>query len=217
MLIKNDNALSSGPLHRGLVVLADGALLSERNAHLKESGEPTLDFRTIPDLVAQALGADVEPSKETSYYFQIGARSAEQFIANISTAWTVQAFPLRAFAAPCQCGKPSVRFTSAIAWAVGNIAGRRVNDHVVCVSNDPALVMPIRFARDQGVDARMAWLAPAGEEVRYFASRNDVPLLLLEAAEGQMLKAPQTFGQTFLRGASSAQIKEPGRSRPRKD
>src|SRR5690606_28266465 len=118
---------------RDLVILADGALLSERNAQLKEAGEPFLDFRTIPSLVADALKEAAPPEKEKCYFFQVGARAAETFIASISTNWTVQSFPLRAFAAACQCGKPSVRFSSAIGWALGNAAGRGTTDLVVCV------------------------------------------------------------------------------------
>ncbi|MCA8952051.1 MAG: hypothetical protein KDE27_21255 [Planctomycetes bacterium] len=214
MQTKHDGHAPTG--RRRLVILADGALLAEMNGQMKERDERFVDFLTIPQLVADALGGEVRPAKETNYFFQVGARAAEKFVASISSAWTVQSFPMRAFSASCSCGKSSVRFSSAIGWALGNVSGRGSSDAVVCVSSDPGLVMPIRFARDQGVDAYMAWMAPIGEEVRYFSARNDVPLLELAAADGQLQKSPDSFGQTFLKMTSSSSANEPGRPRSRR-
>lgn len=197
-----------------LVILADGALLAERNQQLRENNEAILDFNLLPSLVAKAVGT-VAPSKESSYFFTVGARTAETFVKNISSAWSVQQFPLRAFAVACQCGRPSVRFTSAIAWALGSAGSRAQKGRVVCVSNDPGLVMPVRFAIDQGVDACLAWPAPAGEEIRYFAGRNEVPLVILDAAEGSMPKPPQSFGRTFL--SEPAAQHETGSRRSRRE
>lgn len=208
---------SSPDTSRRLVILADGALLSERNARLKETGEWALDFNQIPSLVAKAVDAALVPTKETSYFFAVGAKAAESFITSISAAWTVHPFPLRAFSNACACGKPTVRFSPAIAWALGNASGEASRDVIVCLSNDPGLVMPIRFARDRNVDARLAWPDAAGEEVRYFANRNDVPLVHLEAGEGHLPKPPQSFGQTFLRPPTSPPTRAPAKIRPRRD
>jgi hypothetical protein len=190
-----------------LIVLADGALLYERNARSKEGGDGYLDFNRLPELVAGSLGMD--PSgvvRDDCYFFMIGAQNAEQFTAKISSAWTVQAFPLRSFATACACGRNTVRFTAAIAWALGSVGSRaRQGDCVVAVSNDVSLVMPLRFARDQQVDARMAWPDSLGEEARFFAERNEVPTIAVEVPESSVVPGRQSFGRLFLRENARAE------------
>lgn len=190
-----------------LILLADGALLFERNTRLKEAapGESTqIDFAQLPSAVCAALGLERKaPPKADCYFFAVGSGSpaAETFIARISAAWTVHTFPLRAFSSACSCVKPPVRFSTAIAWAVGSVPSRGGRDRVVCISNDTTLVLPLRFARDQGVDAQLAWPDQLGEEVRYFAARNEVPTLLLDVGESNLSAPRSSFGKSFLQAA----------------
>lgn len=201
-----------------VVILADGGLLYERNARLKEGNrgaeDPApVDFTKLPGAVAQALGVKTVPSKANSYFFAVGSQSAEAFLERMSSTWTVQAFPMRAFGVACACGKLAVRFTSAIAWALGNVAGRRQEETVVVISNDPAIVLPIRFARDQGVDARIAWPDPLGEEARFFATKNNVDALVLDVQEGALFTPHQSFGSLFLQDERSPSVRQDPRRR----
>lgn len=202
-----------------LILLADGALLHERNTRLKDAapGESTqIDFAQLPSAVCAALGLDRKaPPKSDCYFFAVGSGSAaaEAFISRISATWTVHTFPLRAFSSSCTCAKPSVRFSTAIAWAIGSVPSRGGRDRVVCISNDTTLVLPLRFARDQGVDAQLAWPDQLGEEARYFAARNEVPTLLLDVGESSMPAPRSSFGKAFLQDSTRSSRESISKSR----
>lgn len=202
-----------------LVLLADGALLHDRNGRLRDLREPgeagTVDFLKLPSAVAKAAQLPPEAvKKEDSYFFTVGSQKAESFLVQMAQSWTVQTFPLRAFTSACTCGTTTVKFSTVIAWALGRIPAKSDEHLVVCISNDPALVLPVRFSRDQGIDARMAWPDALTEEAKYFAARNEVPVLHLDAAEGPTSSPRHSFGHVFLQDA--ARSSKPIGPRPRR-
>lgn len=186
-----------------LIVLADGALLHARNAKAKEKGGdgvgPVLDFLKVPTAIAKTLGRTEPPPAGDCHWFMVGAQNAGKFIETISHSWSVHEFPLRAFAPSSSSGEGQVRFTPAIAWALGNVASSSIKPTVVVVSNDPAIVFPAKFTIDRGTaDVMLAWPDALGDEARHFADWNEVRVLLLDPQEVRAPGFRPSFGRTFL-------------------
>lgn len=186
-----------------LILLADGALLHARNAKAKEKGGdasgPVLDFLKVPTAIAKTLGQADPPPASDCHWFMVGAQNASKFIEAISQAWSVHEFPLRAFAQAVGTGDSQVRFTPAIAWALGNVASSSLKPTVVVVSNDPAIIFPAKFTIDRGAaDVILAWPDALVDEARYFADYNEVRVLPLDPNEVRAPGFRPSFGRTFL-------------------
>ena len=184
-----------------LIVLADGALLHARNLRAKERGGsvgPVLDFLKVPSAIAKQLDCTTPPRSDC-HWFMVGAQNAGRFIEAIEQAWSVHEFPLRAFGTPGTDGEIQVRFTPAIAWALGNVATSDKKPVVVVASNDPAIIFPARFTIDRGAaDVLLAWPDPLGEEARYFADSNELRVLPLDPDDVRAPGYRPSFGRTFL-------------------
>lgn len=190
-----------------IISIADGSLLRRRNSAARStSPQPNhlhlIDFLRIPEAISAALrlpASSVDPTR--SYFVTVGSQTGEAFVDRLKKAWTVQTFPLRAFKQSCACGTADVRFSTILAWALGRMPTDKPDQTVVCISNDPALVMPLRFARELGIDARLAWVDPLGEEASFFADSNHVPVVKLDTAMLIANSRPHDFTEALRRGA----------------
>jgi hypothetical protein len=188
---------------RRLIILADGALLHARNAKAKdkstEGAGPVLDFLKVPTAIAKTLGLSGPPAASDCHWFMVGAQNASKFIETISQAWSVHEFPLRAFSPSPSTGEGQVRFTPAIAWALGNVASSELKPTVIVVSNDPGVIFPAKFTIDRGTaDVMLAWPDPLSDEARHFADWNEVRVLPFDPNEVRAPGHRPSFGRTFL-------------------
>lgn len=192
----------SAESNRLLFLYADGGALADLNDNLRieDSAERRrIDFVRLPEMAIQRLRqadnvANVECPKEGRIFFQLGTTSSNSFVAKMAPQWSMMSIPLgmcrydRAGQldgrVPFRC-----RFHAMIGYHLGFLAGKCESLSrsliVGVISDDAQLVPAIADARDHGLDVRLVWpefALPA--ETKYFAERNNVPLLLLENLAG---------------------------------
>lgn len=178
---------------RRLMLLADGGALADLNERLAEKNARTKDFTKVPNIIIQAFGdsnTPVDCPKESRIFCSVGSEKATNFLTKMGEAWNVRPFAM-SFAKYERGGEVSkekhryrIRFHAYLGYALGLSVGTFSQSSagliVGLVSDDPHLLPCIGDARAAGVDARLIWWESSiGEDLQYFVTRNNTPVLLL--------------------------------------
>lgn len=155
-----------------LIILADGALVHQRNQMLKEEQlGKKLDYTTIQTMIKNNLNlnADIETS---AHWFMVGSGNAHTFVKKMEeTGWKTHPFPLRAFSREDE----KVKFTSVISLILGTMLDIKEPRIVVIISQDPALVFSVKYIQsNRNLNVSICWPDPFYSEMTFFLTREQI-------------------------------------------